>query len=713
MKKEFLKDFDIEIKDEDLRKRLAKVLCGEIEESLKANAGAYSLFRACENNYLGRSWWKQRGQRKNKPWLDACDFWTPLTEWIICAIAARIDSILFGVEPMMTAFAVESSDVEKSDGVTDFVDMATTQIVQLRKSFAFYIKQKIKQPLAVYRYEWEYEEEKVREVEGGIFQEDFTVKLDSGKVVAVGELPKDVQDEIRSGVLLPGQHHYWYVERDKAVKNQPVGEYVAGTDYVWSANTKKGKKPFMEGYRFWQTLGKLRQKQKTGQYWDTQEIKDALRKTIDSKGKNDNVARVITERSHLYESFKLFTRLPFNDKGEIDLDNEDAVEQEVIAELAYNEQVLLSLRKWNYLRDAFERRVFLYGFYEEKDAVIDDSPFLGRSMTEKIEDINKLMNKEFQQIVDNADLAMCKIFTKKRQINEEEWEQPDVFPGAFWDVDEQGDIQPLDVGDVKRIGFEIMNQLQDFAVRISNISSMNVSSRMEGGKPLATEVVNILKEGEVGREGFIQSCHEDLRQIYKWTTDFYFQFMPEGLERRIRGEEKKLTFPEPPKQEMFPDEVSYQKAIEEFAKNKYYNRDELVGVGRWDFKWNGTQLSGDREWQIQTADYLANVLPKFSDYVTFTGIWELLRDILIARGKKDWQKYLKPKEMIAQVDQQQMAMEQLRANLPNIRQKLIAQGMDPQTVEMTMARLEQKLMGGQNVERKPPERNVEQGPKQA
>lgn len=726
--KDFMKDFEVNLDGDEkaeLRKTLGKILCDEIEASIRGNTKSYTLFKVCENQYLGRSWWKQRGQRKNMPWIDACDFWAPITEWIECALAARIDASLFSVEPTMTAFAVESSDVAGEDEVTGFADVVMTQIVKIREKFKFYFKQKIKQPLAVAAYEWVYEEDLVREVEHGAVQEDFSVKLDSGQVVPADELPTDIQEEIKTGQLVPGAEAQWYVERDKPMTNQPVFTNISPADYVWTPNTHKGQKPYMEGYRFFQLLGLMRKKQKNEEYFDYPEIKVAIETALTQKGSSPTMAnRVLTERTHQFESFRGFTRLPFNKDGEIDLSDPEAEEQEVIFEVLYNEKTLVKLHKWHYLRDAFHKRVFLHGWYEEKDTIFDtisysdraasDSrsisdrntlfdtmPFIGRSMSEKLAEINRYINKEFQQIVDNADLAMCKIFTKRRMLNDEDYEQPEVFPGAFWEVEEHGDIQMLEVGDVKNIGFKIMDQLQSFAVRVSNISSMNVSSRMEGGKPLATEVVNILKEGEVGREGFLQDCHEDIRQIYKWTMDYYFQFMPEGLERRVRGENKQLMFPEGPREEQFvntqtgqPDPEAFKNAQEEFEKKKYYNRDMLVGIGRWDFKWNGTQLSGDREWQIAVADYLVATLPKFPDLVSLTGVWEMLRDILIARGRKNWQEYLVPRQLIEQLDQQKMGRMQLAANLPAIRQQMIESGMDQQLVDATINKISQSLGGG-------------------
>ena len=231
----------------------------------------------------------------------------------------------------------------------------------------------------------------------------------------------------------------------------------------------------------------------------------------------------------------------------------------------------------------------------------------------------------------------------------------------------------------------------------------------------------------MGREGIIQSCHEDLRTLYKMTVDYYFQFMPEGLERRIRGNNSELIFPEMPKREDFATNEEYDDALEQAEKQKFYNRDMLIGIGKWDFKWNGTQLSGDRETQIQLSDQLAALLPKFPQLVSLTNIWELLRDILIARGKKDWQKYIIPKEKVQLAEQQaqeqaansakppsesisfsdlppegkiQMAakagiklspegvMEQeQQSNTPALRDKLIAKGFPPEVVDMAIAKM--------------------------
>ena len=690
----FLKDFEVKFKDDPTKQRLGQILCAEIDSQITKNSPAYELMKACEYNYLGWSSYRRRGQRKNKPWPGACDFWSSLTEWTICAIVARIDSVLFSAEPTMTAIPTESNDVEQATEISTFMDMVMREIVELRKNIQFYFKQKIKQPLAIASFEWVYEQDIVREAEQGIVQEDLSIKLESGVVTPFDKLPEEVKKDIISGELLPGQTALWYVEKDKPISNQPKLKYISPQDYVWTNGTKSGQKPYLEGYRFWQTLNEINTKINHKEYTLTDEEKNKLKTTINAQAQTGDPinSRVIAERSYQFEGFKVFTRLPFNKNDEIDFDSSEALEQEVIVELSYKEKIVLKIVKWYYLRPTGNNRVFLRGFYEEKDTLTGNH-FLGRSMTEKVEDINLLINKEFQQIVDNADIAMMKIFTKKRTILSEEWEEPEIFPGAVFDVEQSGDIQVLDVGDVKQINFQIIDSLLSFAARISNISPMNVSDRMEGSKPLATEIVNILKEGEIGREGIIQSCHEDLRQIYKMATDYYYQFMPAGLERRIQGDNAKLIFPPTPDRKDFQDDVSYNITVEQYEKQKFYEREMLIGIGKWDYKWNGTQLSGNREAQVAIADYLVEVLPKFQGLVTITGTWELLKDILLSRGKKDWQKYLVSKEKV-DAEQQKMDVtaqaQDMQAGMPDLRDKLIAKGFPPEVVDMAIAKLNTK-----------------------
>lgn len=695
----FIKNFEVEFNDEKnkaAKSDFGKIICKDINKQITDNADTYQKMKDCEYQYLGWSKYRQAGQAKNKPWDNACDFWAPLTEWVICAVAARIDQILFSVEPTMTASPVESSDAAGAPVVTDFADMVMREIVELRKNFSFYTKQTIKQLFAVCAYEWIYQAEPVREVEEGLLQEDFSVKMDGGEVIPYEEIPSEIQKDIENGDILVGTKTSWYVEKDRIITNQPKLTYIAPLDYVWSKGTKKNERPYLEGYRFWQTINDIKLKKNSEEYTLTDEEMTKLDATLASAaGGGEQYERILKQRNHKYECFRIYTRLPFNKQDKVDFDDKEAIEQEVILEVAYKEEIVLKAIKWFYLRHPGANRVFIKGWFEEKDTLTGD-PMAGRSLSEKIFDINKLLNKEFQQIVDNADLAMTKIFTRKSGIGlNEDFEDPVIFPGAIWDVMEQGDIAALNVGDVKQIGFQIMDSLLGFATRISNISPLNVSDRAEGGKPLATEIISILKEGEIGREGLIQNRHEDLRNIYKTTVDYYYQFMPDKLEKRIRGPDQQLIFPPLPDRKDFaggPEgETAYANAVSQAEKDKFYNREMLVGVGKWDFKWNGTQLSGDREAQIAIADKLADMLLKIPMAGNRpTVVWELLRDILISRGKKDWQKYLPKREEVETAEKMMEMKAKMTEIIPNLKQRLIEKGIPPQVAEQAIAILTAK-----------------------
>lgn len=703
----FSKTFEVKFKDAETRNQVAQLLCKEIKAQIGNNSEAYAQFKTCEYEYLGWSKYRRSGQKKSKPWAGACDFWASLIEWSTCAVAARVDSILFSVEPTMTALATDAENVDRAPAITDFVDMVMREIVELRKNIQLYIKQKIKQPLAILAYEWVYQPDTVREVNVGTVQPDFSITLETGENIKLDDLPAEVQEDIKLGNIAPGQTADWWVEKDKIVINQPRLRYISPLDYVWTNGTRKFNKPYTEGYRYWQTFNEIKLKSNNEEYDLTEDNWAKLNTTLTAKGSGTGVTeKALAERSHQFECFKVYTRLPFNKQDMVDFSDKEALEQEVIAEVVLNEEVMLKITKWFYLRNPDTQRVFIYGWYEEKDTMTGN-PFVGRSLTEKLEEINLLINKEMQQIVDNADIAMMKMFTIKRQMNSEDFEEPEVFPGAFFEVDNAGDIQALTVGDVKQIGFQIMDSMMSFAARLSNISPLNTSDRMEGSKPLATEIVNILKEGEIGREGIIQSCFEDVRTIYKWTVDYYYQFMPDRLQRRIRKNETGLDFYPVPARDKFPEgtegDEAYKAAMDKYEKEKFYSKDMLCGVGKWDFKWNGTQLSGDREWKINTADYLASVLMKFPMVASNPmAVWELLRDILMARGKRDWQKYLPAREKIEKEVQKKERMEQLMEQLPQMKQMLINQGIDPQIVDLAMQKIAATAGGAQAVPPQPP-----------
>ena len=225
---------------------------------------------------------------------------------------------------------------------------------------------------------------------------------------------------------------------------------------------------------------------------------------------------------------------------------------------------------------------------------------------------------------------MQKIFVKKKSLQGVEWEKPTVYPGAIWEEWQSGDIRVLEVGDVKTIGFELEKMFLSFAERISNISIYQTgASRSEGGQKTLGEIQATISQANNGLDKFISNCHHILIKICKWTVSYYRGQMPVGIPRKKMNDQGQLV------------------ALQDPTRGPYWEDKDLDGEP--DFIWNGTLLNSSKEWKIAVANDLQDrFLPQQMIAGNLLSVWTILKMGLDARGIKDWQGVLPPKEAIIQ-----------------------------------------------------------------
>lgn len=622
--------------DPPLGKIIAETICKEISDSRIANKDIYDRAKSRENQYNQVTYWMESGKTCDEPWVGAADYFVPLTEWIVDAVWARVLSIIFGEEPWMTAHGVEGADVDKAEGVTDFCDMIFKEKVKLYENFKFYVKQMLKLPMAVIKYCW------VREVDRVITKEralnfvspdgrqSHQLLESGGQETMINALELEA-----NGWQFAGSEDVWVVD-EKELKDNPVLSYIPFEDYVWCQNAKKGHRVYWEGDRFYQTVNELQMGVMDGNF--DSEVVEKLRKTIVTEGMSTaDVA--INVRGKLFECYNWYGRLPFNQQNQIDFQDPETIEQEVHCIISYKEKEMLSINKWEYSRYPNPDRVYIRGVFEETEQ------FCGRSLADKLYMSQKELNKLHNTIMNNAEIAMQKIFVKKRTLQGEEWEKPEIYPGAIWEEDMQGDIRVLEIGEVKAIAWELEQSFINFAERISNISVYQTGTARQGGNKTKGEVERTVYEGNIGMDKFIERCHGILKTICQWTIDYYHERMPPGLERRIRGEGADPIFPTQENMGIYQ-----QQGI-----NPYWSEDDIAG--QFDFKWHGTSLNRSKEWKIQVSnDLFDRYIPHPMVAGSLIATWEILKKGLLARGITDWQKILPPKEAIIQ-EMQRMEIE--------------------------------------------------------
>lgn len=671
--------------DSAVAKQVAEMICEEITDSRRKNASIYTRARRCENQYNQVTKWTELNRVCDNPWYGAADYFIPLTEWIIDAVWARVVNVIYAEEPIMSAVATSANSVDRTESVTMFADLIMREIVKLRKNSNYFFKQMIKLPFAVLKYRW------VREVENLILKEKHKVFISptgEKEYVLDGEDNDKIEMlEMQGYKPLPAEEVY--VRSEKELYDAPKLQYIQFEDYVWSPGAKRDVRLYWEGDRFWNTLAEITQYVENDIYisGSSEKVSQSL-KLEEKEGAN----KAIAMRSNLIECYDWYGRLPFNRQNEVDLENTDVIEQEVHLVVAYKEKELLQADYWEYSRIPNPERVYIRGMYEETEN------FVGRSLSEKLYMTQQELNTLHNTIMNNAMIAMQKIFVKQKGGTEgDEDDKVWVYPGAVWTESIPNSTRVLDVGDIKTVGLELEMSLINYAERISNITIYNTGTERREGQKTKGEVVATIEEGNIGRTNLIQNCIEILRKIYQWTIDFYEGNMPVGLERQILGENGETIFPTDQTQEIY----------ETKGISPYWRTEDISG--KWEWKWNGTVLSGNKKLQIAVTESLQDrYLPHPMIAGNLLATWEILKRGLLAKGILDWQKMLPPREaIIAEMQKQKVesgAMDKRRAAevaMPGkVINQLVQRGMPRniamQTVQKQLSQKEGPLNVGKN-----------------
>jgi len=614
-------DYKIPI-DASQSRLIAEVICKEIEQSLGENKKVYDRANRAERQYSQVTKWMALGKSPTDPWYGAADYFIPLTEWIVDAVWGRVLKVLFYKRPWMTAKGAEASDVPKEQGVTDFVDQIHSEVVELHDNMKYFVKQCLKLPFAVLKYCWERQTDK-------IYEQAEAVTMASPDGVAQEQVLMDEKEKLlemtAAGFVPQGEPQQVTVLRTRELSNSTKLRYVRFCDYVWCGSAKRGYKPYWEGDRFWLTMSEMKN--------DERFIPEVVEKlSRQAFGGEDMTAsqQAIAQRSKLFECYNWYGRLPLNKDGNIDFIDTEAIEHEVHVVVSYKDKETLMVEKWPYKRIPKLDRVYIRGEFEEAEG------FCGRSLADKLYMTQKELNTWHNTIMNNAQLAMMKIFTKRKTLQGPEWERPQIRPGVVLEVDMPGDVGVLDVGDVKAIAWEVEQSFINFAERISNVSVYQTgTARQGGGQKTKGEVERTVYEGNIGIDKFIDNMFKVMKKISQWTVDYYAQNMPVGLERRIRGENEEMIFPTEDNMQIF----------EEKGVNPMWEADDIAG--KFDFKWENTSLNTSEAYQISVAnDLQERYLPHPMVAGSLLATWDILRRGLIARKITDWQNILPPKEAI-------------------------------------------------------------------
>lgn len=642
-----LKDYRLTI-DSAQAKVLAEVICKEINDSFTENRKVYEKAASRERAYAQISKWMATGKVPTQPWHGAADYFIPLTEWIVDAVWGRVLKVLFFKRPYMKAVGTEASDTEKEDGVTDFVDQIHSEVVHVYENFRFYVKQMLKLPFAVLKYSWVKEYDRSYERAKALIM----VGPDGKKEQVLEEEQEKAMQLTAAGYIPQGETEVTTLKEEE-LWNAPKLQYIKFADYVWNPKAKRGYKPYWEGDRIFLTIHEMK-----NNFPQFPEAIERLKNLSLSTSEMTLSQAVLAQRSRLFECFHWYGRFPIDKGNKINHEDPEAIEQEIHAIVSFKDKEMLQINKWEHDRIPKDERVYIRGEFEETEE------FIGRSLVDKLFMTQKELNTWHNNLMNNAQLAMMKIFTKRRTLQGEEWERPRIYPGVILDVDMPGDFGVLDVGDVKAISWELEASFINFAERISNISMYQTGTARQGGQKTKGEVERTVYEGNIGMDKFIEQCARVLQKICKWTVDYYYTNMPEGLERRIRGENYQPIFPTQENMQMFNEKGILP----------YWQKDDMAG--KFDFRWDNTSLNASEAYQIQVAnDLMERYLPHPMIAGSLLATWDILRRGLIARKITDWENILPSKEAVLQemkkMQQEAEARETVQKGEQNVRPEAI------------------------------------------
>jgi len=258
------------------------------------------------------------------------------------------------------------------------------------------------------------------------------------------------------------------------------------------------------------------------------------------------------------------------------------------------------------------------------------------------------MNDLHNTLMNNAWIAMQKIFVKKKTLQGDNLDRPKVFPGAMWEEEQTGDIRALDVGDVKSIGMQLENILLSFAERISNITNWNLGTQKgKGGQSTATEFMGVLQEGNIGREPFLQRCYKILTKLCEWTIDYNRGRMPPGMPRQLPDGNGGSMLPSAQNMNMYQ-----QKGI-----SPTWQEEDIMGDFSW--VWQGTSLNSDRQWNLMVDKDLLDLSQHPMIGQNLLAVWTILKKNLVDRNIKNWEEILPPREAV--LKEMQMKQERIQA----------------------------------------------------
>lgn len=455
---------------EDVKEHLANWIAEEIERAKSERHGLEDNILKWNRLYEA----KPEQEIKTEPWEGAANLVVPAAATAVEAIHSRIMGAVFGGKSLYHVTPRSGKWADISDSIDTWINWVAKYVMKMYKVCQTWFLSTIKHGTGVLKLPWERRKRNVvyRDRTGAEVRE--TVNLFDGP------LPQPV----------------------------PLIDFFFSPDSVFTQDIQTCE---WIAHRFRNTWKTLKEKEASEIYFDVERIKENKRTEVEDVEQHvaDVTGLEVTEPDD-YELFEVWCSYDVEGSGNL---------SELIVTIHPETRTILRA-VYNFFRHQ-ERPFHVLRYMVREDTL------LGIGIPEMLEDVQTELTAIHNHRLDNATIANTRAWKRRRGsvIGDDE-----IFPGAFFDVDDMEDIQELRLGDVyPSLLTEEMhtNTIGEKRTGVSDYTVGRESSAI-GSRATATSTLALIREGNKRFQMFIREIREVLGDIASQAIMLYQQFAPDG-----------------------------------------------------------------------------------------------------------------------------------------------------------------------------------------
>lgn len=516
---------EIKFATEEEERKLAEDICEEIRLILTDRKDLEDEWDAQEDAYEGNL------ADKNFPFEDCSNSNVPIIAEKVDAVTARVEEGIWGVEPLWIVRPMGNTTKEVCEKKERVLDYTSRREMDLETQMDNVIHDAVCKGTGILELPWVHETERVTDVERYAGNK-------KGLAEFLENYPEAPENKEQSRLwhkfrnqLEKKEDIEVIVDYDEDVWNGPKPQHVPLKDFI-TENVKNLRKSHINGKRIWQSGDELLRKVKDNYY--EQARVNRVRYNIGEKGE------WIEDEDFLTKSHECFVVI-----YKYDVDG-DGLEERILVDVAYEKKVILRAIKYPY----WHKRPYFIPFYISSKA----DGFYRSGLAEMLEDIQVLANVLFNLVVDAGTVGVVPSF--KALEGAKSYLAPQLnkgwYPGVTFWTRTPDDIEQLQIN-LPNLG--IITNLAAMVDKYAELRS-GVSHYMTGKEaPLdprapARKAMLLLREANMRVGKYINNLQHSMAELAYQIIELYYQFMPEGKEYQITGEEGEPAFPKISREEL-------------------------------------------------------------------------------------------------------------------------------------------------------------------